>query len=127
MSNFTPSVFYTTEFEGDSVSMTITRLKRKTIMKLIPLFTDVDLEDFKKGRDEINADAMVKVLDVVSDELPKYVHDFTGLTDSEGKQLKFKDIVDEMYFLSLVIDIFSKMMEMSSIGDPKKLAALSEK
>lgn len=109
MSNFTPLVQYSTEFDGDKLTMNLARLKRKDMLKLTPYVMDAET-----GEGKIN---MTELIDVASGFIHEYVSAFEGLTDARGNVLKFQDVVDEVYFMGLLSDIITKVFEISNITE----------
>jgi len=108
MSNFSRATTHSTEFEGDTVTMSLHGLKRKHMMMLGPYMPS-------EG-DGMGAIESMKLLDVAAELLPDYVSDFKGLKDENGNALGFEDVVDEMYFIELISDIMSKLFDISNMG-----------
>lgn len=115
MSNFTPLVTQEYEFEGDKVSITFSRLKRKDMLDAMPALkklTDAkDAEDKDAEREAIN-DVLNSIVSIV----PGYVKSFSGLVDTEGKDIPIKTVCEEFYFMALAANIATGILEASS-GD----------
>ncbi len=116
MSNFTPLVTKTYEFDGDSVTVVFSRLKRKHMLKSSPLITEL-----RKARQDDDED---KVLDItnellndVIDVMPEYVSNITGLTDSDGNELGVEVLADDSYFLRLATLVALDMVNESAPVD----------
>ena len=107
MSNFTPTVKFETEFEGDTVRMNLRRLKRGDMMKLSPYLTT------ETG----GAIDGMQLMDISAGFIRDYVFDFCGLTDAEGSELPFTAITDEVYFLGLISEIITRLFEISNMGE----------
>lgn len=110
MSGFTKTVAFETEFEGDHITMTLARLKRKTMLALSKYMPDT------QDGAAVGALDSMQLLDVAANELTEYVTEFRGLKDSDGNALTFAEVADEMYFLELVSDIVAKLFEISNMG-----------
>ncbi len=118
MSKFTPTAEYSTEFEGDTVTMKIGRMKRADQQTLVPFIGDVDEHGVAKMtfKDQaVMGNAMMELL-------PKYVTDFAGLKDASGDAITLKDAIEEVYFQGLISQILAELLVLSNIGklDAKK-------
>jgi len=118
MSKFTPTVAFTTEFDGDIVSMRLRRFKKREVMTLSPYFMAND-----DGNLTMSFENHTKFEEVVSSLLPKNVMDFSGLVDENGVPISFKDMLDEAYFTELATAILKEMFLISrpSDGETKNL------
>ena len=112
MSRFTPSVKYSTSFDGDNISMVLTRLKRKDAMRLAKFYQ----YDEKKKQGSLIGDE-AELMEVVADVLPRYVNDFAGLVTAENRPMSIEEAIDEMYFMPLIGDILSELMNISSLSE----------
>ena len=113
MSNFTPSVHFITEFDGDTVEMDLNRLQRKTFVAWSQFFEFVDLE-----KKTMRPDKALELISSCADTLEEYVHNFRGLNDAEGKSLGLKIVVDEAYFFGLLQRIVQELMTISTVKEP---------
>lgn len=111
MGKFTRTVEFETTFDGDVIAMTLQRLKRGDMMDLSQ-FMGTDA----KGQVTMRGD-VAEMYDVLSKLFPERVSNFSGCSDADGTQLAITDILDEMYFLPLVIDIIRKLFEISSVSE----------
>lgn len=109
MSKFTPSVRFVTEFEEDTVTMNLNRLKTDTFMSWSPFFENIDA-----GGSMPPFDA-VRLVDHVRKELGQYVHNFDGLKDAEGKSVSLATMVAEAYFFELVQEIVGELIIISKL------------
>lgn len=110
MSNFTPLVKFSLEFEGDSISMDLRRLKREAILKLSPYLTTNE-----QGKvTGLSFEDQTKFTNVMIEILPSYVTNFSGLVDAIGNLISLEDMIQEAYFQSLVSHIVSKLLLISS-------------
>lgn len=107
MSRFTKKVTFETEFEGDTVSLKLARLKRKDMMTLSPFMPDGD---------QVGSAQTMDLMDVATNLLPDYVSDWVGPTDEDGNELSLEDVMEEMYFLELISAIVTKLFEASNMG-----------
>ena len=111
MSSFTPLVNFETKFEEDTVTMSLRRLKRKSMMLLSPYMDN-------EGEGKIDE---IGMLNVISDILPDHVVNFKGLVTADGTEITVKEMCDEAFFLSLQSEIISKIFEISKLtGDDAK-------
>lgn len=113
MSKFTPTVTREYDFHGEKVKATFSRLNRKDMLKLMPLFTKLKSDD---------AEGTNEVLNVILDLLPKYVV-IEGLTDAAGEPVGIETVADELYFMDLSADICMDLIEESTVmigGKAKK-------
>ena len=114
MSNFTPLVERTYEFEGDSIKVVFARLRRKDMLAAMPAFKKLmDAEEAKDA--ELKSAAINDVLNIIAEVLPEYVKSVEGLKDSEGNDIGIKTVADEMYFMGLCAQIATDIMGESSV------------
>ena len=106
MSNFTKSLVEKFNFDGDEVTVTFTRLKRKHLISLAPHMT---------ADGNIAFSDQVKFMDAAAEVLPDIITSMTGLKDSDGNALTVEDVVNETYFVGLVSDLMTKVMEHSFV------------
>ena len=113
MSNFTPLVKREFDFQGDTVKVSYSRLKRLDMLKVLPVMQ-------KLGNPENpNQDAVQEILELLIESLPGYVKDFSGLVDSEGQSIEIQAVVDEFYFMPLAAQIAVQMITDSSATEGK--------
>lgn len=124
MSNFTPLVTKKFEFDGDTVTVRFSRIKRKHFFKLMPLFMK-----FKgKIKDEEPAEGEVKkarelneeelghfqaLMNDLGDSMLSYIKQVEGLNDAAGEPVSKQDMMEDSYFLNLQIDILMSMIDAS--------------
>lgn len=107
MSNFTPLVEKTYEFEGDTVKVRFSRLKRKHTMELIPdMFSENSVDQSEVIRKALNFG------DVIADE---YIHEMSGLKDTEGNSIEAKTVFEEIYFIRLANSILLDLINESFV------------
>jgi hypothetical protein len=110
MSNFTPLVTKTLQFEGEEVKVTFARLKRKHMLQLIPHFLK-----YKEDADtETKMQLFAPIIDVIGDHAPEYIRSIDGVTTAEGEPVSIVDVVEGAYFLDLFADIIVSMIEAST-------------
>lgn len=116
MSRFTKTFSFTTNFEDDVVSVTMTRMTRKDAMSLKRFY-----KVGEDGKQSISFEDAQQMTEVMSDILPEHVKSFSGLKSAEGDDLTFSEVYDEAYFLPLVQDIMSELFSNSySNGEQEK-------
>jgi len=116
MSKYTKATHFEIDFEGDTIKVSMTRLKRADYLKIVP-HIKID-EETKKST--MNMTEKLEFMDVATDMLPKYVKRFEGLHDTDGEEIPFKEVVETTYFM----DILSQMVErlFSSSGMDVKIS-----
>lgn len=101
MSQFTPTVKFTTEFDGDKITMTLKRLTRKQLHTCSPIMENLD--SFEKK---------LEYLDVMAKLLPDVVSDFQGLV-IQGKEVSLDIILQEGFFGPLIDEISGELFRVS--------------
>lgn len=113
MSSFLKNVSKTYTFEGDTISISFTRMTRKQMMDISPYLP--------KSSDEAQTQAQqMDLVDKGIDILKQNMISFTGLKDSEGEDLTFNDISDEALFMELTSEIMADLMSESTIDEKKE-------
>ena len=113
MSNFTPLVKKEYEFEGDTIRVTFSRLKRKHMLSAMPLLAK--LTKAKEAEDdEAVAELMGQILDTIVDVIPEYVQEFSGLNDAAGETVSIEAVIDNFYFMKLCMNMSLDMLNESS-------------
>ena len=107
MSNFIPSVRYTTQFEKDEVFMQLSSMKTKDMAKLAP---------FMKEDGNVSTVESMEIMRVGAEILPGYVDNFGGLTDANGSNVSFETVLEQVYFIELVSDIMAKLFDISRMS-----------
>ena len=74
MSNFTPKVKFVTDFDGDTISMQLARLKRKHVAVIAPFMKGVDAD----GSAVVEFSNQVEFSNAMMSVLPEVVSDFGG-------------------------------------------------
>lgn len=127
MGNFTKDFTKVYEFDGDTVSVTMSRLLRKDAMKLTPyVHTD------ENGNTVMSMDDQMEMLNLVTELFPIYITKLSGLV-VEGEELIIEDrksnnellyglFLEQVYFLNLHSMIVADLMSESFVSsdDEKK-------
>ena len=116
MSNFTPLVNKTYEFDGDTVNVQFRRLNRKHMLAAMPAFKK--LRD-AEGSDDNTHEAINDLLNDIADLLPEYVTTFEGLNDANNNVVGIETVINEMYFMRLCALIAVDVMRESSVSGGK--------
>ncbi len=111
MSKYTNKVKFETEFEGDKITATLSRLKRKDFLKMLPYMKRDD-----DGNSAMTEEDEIKFMSIASDILPGYVVTFYGLVDNDGEVIEFTTVCNEVYFMSLTSLFVNKLFEISNMG-----------
>ena len=114
MSNFTPLVEKTYEFEGDTIKVLFSRLKREDMLSIMP-----DVQRRMSEDREIKNLATANILNKLLGVLPKYIKEFEGLSDKDGKAVTPEIVSDEMYFIELSTSIIMDIISESVVLDEK--------
>ena len=110
MSNFTPLVSKTYEFEGDTVRVEFKRLKRKHMLNAIPALKRLQESD----GDEAQLEKVNEFVNEIIDVIPEYIEVFDGLLDNQGQPITIETVIDDFYFLKLASQISMDMVKESS-------------
>lgn len=122
MSGYTQLVKKTFVFEGDNVEVQFRRMKRKHMLKLIPLINRYNkLQTEGEDANEALSDLIQEVMDIGGE----YVSYITGLKDAEGNEVSKDQVFDEMYFTELGAEISMSLLE-ASLGPLGKKLNTSE-
>lgn len=116
MSNFTPTVPFTTNFDGDTVSMDLARLKRKHVIIVAPFMKGVAKDGtavIEFGTELSYSNAMIKIL-------PEVVFNFNGLVTADSTLISLEDAINETYFSALIGAIMSKLFLISKPEEEEK-------
>lgn len=112
MSGFTKTFKYETEFDGDKVQFTLSRMTRKDVMLVTPMLAKIDKS--------ISEEEAMEVTNQFIDVLKACVVNMTGLTDEEGNEVSVETMLEEQYFFALSSEVISVLMERSNpIGGAK--------
>ena len=114
MGQFTKLVRKTFNFEDEEVVVTYARLKRKHIMKIIPI-----AQQFEKP-DADTVELATKLLDEIGEQCLDYIKSVEGLTDASNEPVTVEQVVNEAYFFELLADIVAAMVEDSLAPGKKK-------
>ena len=119
MSNFLPLVNKKYEFEGDTVTVSFSRLTRQQMLAITPFLPTKD-----GGGQTI--EEQLKLMDATINALETNIDIFTGLKDSNGGALTFEAIVNQAYFTTFVSGIAGDLLKESSVEDEKKSSNSTE-
>ena len=126
MSKFTKNFTVIKEFDGDTITVNMSRMKRKDAMKLAPFMNKAADSDVATMTFEDN----MQMVDAAADLLPKYINSITGLVIDGVEVTKdselFKTMLEEIYFLELVSELISELVQNSFLQNVKKSEALPE-
>lgn len=109
MGNFTPKVKFTTEFDGDTISMELARLKRKHVVALSPFMKESDAE----GNTTMSFEDQAKFAEALTGVLPEVVFNFSGVTTSDGQPVSLETVISEAYYNGLVVLITQELFAIS--------------
>jgi len=111
VSKFVKSTKYTTEFDGDQV----------TVM-LRPLSLPDGLEMERLANPSSDPDLLFTRL---QDIVPRYVESIEGLRDAGGNLLTITDVASHRYFMTLLGDLGLALLKAAMNVDPSQPAAAS--
>ena len=118
MSNFTPLVPFSIEFDGDNITMNLRRMKKKLLMKIAPFFDDSEVD--KSGKLKLTIESQLVLVNMMEDVLPNQVENFDGLMAKDNTTIPLEDMIPEAYFLELSSDIFGEIFKISNPNLGKK-------
>ena len=126
MSKFTPMVVLEVEFKddvrgegegepvNDVVHVEAERFKKKDILALTPYMKQNDEGDFVMSFSD-----QIEMSEVMSNVLPKRIKKFSGLKDANGAEISLEDAIEESYFMTLIIEIITQLMDASTVKEKK--------
>lgn len=123
MSKFTRNFTRTIEFDGDQVSVTMKRLKRKQMFDLAPYMGEAD----ENGKVKMSLKDNMQLLDQAQEKIKANLVALSGLT-IDGEELAVEGgkpsnpdlyglIFDEAYFMNLLGEMLGAMVEESFVGE----------
>jgi len=118
MSNYTPSMTLTTEFEGDSVVIKLRRIKRTHVMSMMPYMKRLPgTDDFEPDESKFS-----EMFDTICSWIEEYIESITGLVDTENNPININTIIEEQYFFPLLQEIAMKLLNSRGVSakDAKK-------
>lgn len=118
MSKFTKQFTKQYDFDGDTVTIVMNRMKRKAALKLAPMG-----EFFSADDKELDFGASLEFMDVACKMLMDYVVSLEGLTNEEGIKITKEDVFGEeaeTYFMELVSMAMNDLMSESFAGNKAK-------
>jgi hypothetical protein len=109
MSNYRSAWLFCTNFEGDSVKMRISGMKRKHLTQLSQ-YIHLD----SNGEIRLEFENNFEASNIFAAILPECVTDFRGLVDFDKKQpIPFETVLEDIYFVNLVSEIIQQVLETS--------------
>lgn len=119
MGNFTKQITKTYEFDGDIVTVTMTRLRRIDAMVLTPF-----IKQYGDGSVKMSFGEQIDFINTAADILPNCIKSFSGLF-IEGVEVtreseEFNIIMEDMYFMSLLSDILKDITVASFVSNEEK-------
>ncbi len=124
MSNYTANIKFKIEFDGDPIAGVMKTASIQDMKSLAPYIKT------SGGADEVTmsfSDSL-EIVTVASEIFPRLITSFTGLHDSSGNPVDVKTVCSELYFLPVVMELFSILSSGSSVksADEKKLDGTSQ-
>lgn len=115
--SFTKEFTVTTTFEDQEYVAVMTRLKRKTAIKLTPFMGEAD----KNGDVKLTFEDQMKMLDVAGDMIPGHIVSLTRDGESISKDSEeFTNIIEETYYIQLLSELVGELVQNSFVTDVKK-------
>lgn len=112
MSKYKRSWTWVTNFEGDTVKMELSGMKRKHLQQLSKYMAPGD-----DGGMNLSFENQLEAFDAFAVVLPECVSNFRGLVDFDKKQpIPFEVVLEDMYFINLVSEIIEQVMEASTMN-----------
>ena len=124
MSKYIPRVKHEIEFQGDTITMNMQRLSRSDVMSLAPHFstmaTSGEGEDAEPTDLKLSFETQLEVNNLAAEWLPKYIHDFNGLYDSEKTPIPLSTVIEDSYFIALMNNIIHQLFKISMAQKEEK-------
>lgn len=136
MGNYTKTIKYETDFDGDHIKVEMKRLKRPDAVQIIPLVGEPDKDGSYKIENLVDQiELMNSMSDLLTDPGKKYIINFSGLK-IEDKELimqdgnipeedieLFNEVFTGAYFMPLLAEFTAELMDKSFLKeeDKKKL------
>lgn len=116
MSGYTQSVTESFEFDGDTITISMARIKRADLIKVGP--------HLPKPGEEADQEKNLKVFEILAGIVGDYVKEFSGLKDNDGNSIAFDLVLDEAYFQDLLSEIIAwwfqaSQMQQAEVGKRK--------
>lgn len=116
MSKYSPLTRFETTFEDDTVTMNLKQLSRKTFLSWMPYLSKVErVEVDGEIVARMDEESTMKLVNEAADILPQHVLDFRGLRDVDGNAVDLATVISEVYFLPLVSEIVSKLIDIAQV------------
>lgn len=112
MSKYTKFFTASTEFDGDTVTVKMSRLKRKHLLDLAGTVA----KDPNTGNwvPKVSENAM---LEAAIGPIRDCTAEINGLKDADGVDIPIEDVLEDAYFMPLSLWLLSTLMENSRLGD----------
>ncbi len=116
MGNFTKSVHFELEFDGDHITMDMQRGSRDDMLALEPYMMGDKTKD-ENGKLVMTFADVLKMEAICEPILSERITNFNGCKDSDGNKIELVDIMKENYYINLVSLIMNKFMEISFLKE----------
>jgi predicted AAA+ superfamily ATPase len=93
------------EFDGDTITADIKPLSFEDSLK----FKGVEVD----AQDGATEKAVLGAIDMFRDVLPKYVVNFKGVTDADGAEVSFEEVLNTAYFIGVVSRMGTHLLKYS--------------
>jgi hypothetical protein len=109
MSNYVPLIVYKTTFQDDEVTATMEPLSRGAFMAMQHEMEKARVVDDPHQK---NMAVYVQAVSVLTVSLKK----IDGLRDTNGNAVSMETVLDKVFFMQLVNELFGEMMARSTLG-----------
>lgn len=99
-------------FDGDSIVVTVNRLKVKSMSKLAGKYTD----------GKLTFASQMELCETAAELLPDYIVSVSGMKKADGSEFSRDEllgVLGEFYFAGFVGELLNKLIEASSVRDVK--------
>lgn len=121
MSKYKRSWTWVTNFEGDTVKMELSGMKRKHLQRLSKYIATGN-----DGGVNLSFENQLEAFDAFAEVLPECVSNFRGLVDFDKHQpIPLAVVLEDMYFINLVSEIIEQVMDASTMTT-KEVKALKK-
>lgn len=129
MGNFTSTFEGKYKFDGDNVTVTLSRLKRVHTISIMPTIDGIrkllEGKTKEEAKELSGSEEMIKLNRDLADKLtpllPEYIKSMNGIFDADGALIPVETIVSESYFDTLTSQICADLITNSQLREePKK-------
>jgi len=115
MSKYTPKLEKKIEFEGDTVSVVMTRLSYAHMGELTPYIVIAET-----GKVSVRFENKARLFEIAAKILGDVVEKFEGLKDTNGNPVGLAQVLREMYFMPIITALLTHLLENSFLKEAEE-------